>query len=250
MNPSSSVFCIFSIALKNTEPNIIVAGANDKAIYVYDIEANKRRHRLKDAHDDDVNSVNFDSMNEHVLYSASDDYMCKVWDLRIASSESANPVGCIGGHRGGITHVESKGDGMTILTNSKDQTIRVWDTRKMNNGVCNGNATVRTAFPVTRKPISSALYPRRMNTARRRGTVAGGNMWDYRWEEVSGASDRDRSSSENSGAGIGCCIAQFGGHRVLQTLMRAHYSPRRTTGTAKSTWKMRSLFLVTLFSCS
>ena len=31
----------------------------------------------------------------------------------------------------GLTHIDPKGDGVYLLSNSKDQTAKVWDVRKM-----------------------------------------------------------------------------------------------------------------------
>lgn len=39
-------------------------------------------------------------------------------------------VGVFAGHRDGITYVDGHGDDRYVLTNSKDQTIKIWDMRK------------------------------------------------------------------------------------------------------------------------
>lgn len=33
------------------------------------------------------------------------------------------------GHRGGITYIDSRGDSRYLITNSKDQSIKLWDMR-------------------------------------------------------------------------------------------------------------------------
>lgn len=35
------------------------------------------------------------------------------------------------GHTEGITHVSSKGDGRYVISNGKDQALRLWDLRRM-----------------------------------------------------------------------------------------------------------------------
>ena len=35
------------------------------------------------------------------------------------------------GHTEGLTYVDSKGDGRYVLSNGKDQTMKLWDLRKM-----------------------------------------------------------------------------------------------------------------------
>lgn len=45
------------------------------------------------------------------------------------AGDRARPVGVLPGHSEGITWVESKGDDRYILSNSKDQTAKLWDVR-------------------------------------------------------------------------------------------------------------------------
>ena len=82
------------------------------------------------AHDDDINSVAFADETSQVFFTGSDDMLCKVWDRR-----SASESGVLVGHLSGITHVSSKGDGRYLITNSKDQSIKLWDIRRMSNSV-------------------------------------------------------------------------------------------------------------------
>jgi len=41
------------------------------------------------------------------------------------------PSGVLVGHTEGITHVSSKGDGRYVISNGKDQALRLWDLRRM-----------------------------------------------------------------------------------------------------------------------
>jgi len=80
------------------------------------------------AHDDDVNSVCYvDKQDSNLVLTASDDGICKLWDTRTKSNEAA---GNFQGHICGIAHIESRGDNRYFLSNSKDQSIKVWDLRK------------------------------------------------------------------------------------------------------------------------
>ncbi len=54
----------------------------------------------------------------------------QVWDRR-ALGRGAKPAGVLVGHSEGLTHLDSKGDGRYLLSNSKDQTARLWDVRKV-----------------------------------------------------------------------------------------------------------------------
>ena len=41
------------------------------------------------------------------------------------------PAGVLVGHTEGVTHIDPKGDGVYIISNAKDQSIKLWDLRKM-----------------------------------------------------------------------------------------------------------------------
>lgn len=51
-------------------------------------------------------------------------------DRRFLGS-SNKPSGVLIGHTEGITNVSAKGDGRYLISNGKDQALRLWDLRKM-----------------------------------------------------------------------------------------------------------------------
>ncbi|KAF7307467.1 WD-REPEATS-REGION domain-containing protein [Mycena indigotica] len=107
----------------------IIAGGNGQ-IFVYDLLANRRAVKIE-AHTDDVNSCCWaDTASGNVLVSASDDSFLKVWDRRSLGA-SQTPSGVLMGHTEGITYVSAKGDGRYVISNGKDQKLRLWDLRKM-----------------------------------------------------------------------------------------------------------------------
>ena len=84
-------------------------------------------------------------------------FVCvQVWDRRMLSESDPHPVGILAGHMDGITYIDPRGDGRHLLTNSKDQTIKLWDVRAFSD------------------------HSAEMNT---RKAVANQN-WDYRWQRV------------------------------------------------------------------
>ncbi|KAJ9113030.1 hypothetical protein QFC22_006126 [Naganishia vaughanmartiniae] len=125
---SGGNFGIWSIRF-SADQREIVAGASSGQIMVYDVEARQRILNVY-GHDDDVNGVCFaDESSTNVLVSASDDGYLKVWDRR--SLASKEPSGVLCGHTEGITHCSPKGDGRYVISNGKDQALRLWDLRQM-----------------------------------------------------------------------------------------------------------------------
>ena len=41
------------------------------------------------------------------------------------------PEGSFVGHCEGVTHLDPKGDGRYFISNAKDQTVKLWDMRRM-----------------------------------------------------------------------------------------------------------------------
>ncbi|RUS17920.1 WD40-repeat-containing domain protein [Endogone sp. FLAS-F59071] len=173
----------------------IVAGAsvvspNDRSILVYDIEA---RQVVVSAggHADDVNAVCFADESSHVLLSGSDDSFIKVWDRR--SLHGDTPAGVLVGHTEGLTYVASKGDGRYCLSNGKDQSMKLWDLRKM--------ASSKDFQKIERIDLRKD--------------------WDYRNRSYPG----EAPSHPND-----CSVMTYRGHKVLRTLIRCHFSPQHSTG--------------------
>ena len=50
---------------------------------------------------------------------------------RRSLGSSNHPSGVLIGHTEGITNVSAKGDGRYVISNGKDQALRLWDLRKM-----------------------------------------------------------------------------------------------------------------------
>ncbi|KAI0142044.1 WD40-repeat-containing domain protein [Pestalotiopsis sp. NC0098] len=172
----------------------LVAGTNSNSIVVYDIESRQVLHSIE-GHEDHVNAVCFaDKSSPHILYSGSDDATIKVWDRR--SMGDGREAGAFVGHIEGLTYIDSKGDGRYILSNGKDQSMKMWDLKMM---------------------YTTAQF-REKNPTRHTGY----SNFDYRWEPYSD-NDWFPHPDDNS------VVTFRGGHKVLRTLIRCHFSPPGST---------------------
>ncbi|EEP75595.1 conserved hypothetical protein [Uncinocarpus reesii 1704] len=169
----------------------IAAGTSDRSVVVYDIESQQPVLRLQN-HEDDVNAVCFgDNSSPHILYSGSDDTTLKVWDRR--SMADGREAGVFLGHTEGLTFVDSKGDGRYVLSNGKDQLMKLWDLRKM----------------MTISKFDT-IDPSKYTTG-----------FDYRFMTFT---NEDYQPHPHD-----CSVVTYRGHSVLRTLIRCHFSPPEST---------------------
>lgn len=168
------------------------------------------------AHEYDVNSVVFADDSSDIIYSGGDDGLIKVWDRRTLSEYTPKPVGILAGHMDGITFIDSRGDGRHLISNSKDQSIKLWDVRVFSS---------ETAAEKSLKAVDD-------------------QNWDYRWQEV----PQKRKTIEIKSRNISeisidflvyaprtklegdTSIMTYRGHVVIKTLVRCRFSPAETTG--------------------
>ncbi|XP_014817772.1 PREDICTED: DDB1- and CUL4-associated factor 11, partial [Calidris pugnax] len=155
LRPEERRFAVFSLAV-GPDGREVVGGANDGCLYVYDREVQRRILRVE-AHEDDVNAVALgDGTGGQLLLSGGDDGVIRAWDRRCLGEGQPRPVGLLAGHRDGITFLHPRGDGRYLVSNSKDQTAKLWDLR-------------RPAGP-------GGLAAARRAVARQ--------SWDYRWQRA------------------------------------------------------------------
>ena len=97
------------------------------------------------------------------------------------------------GHNEGITSIDSKRDGRYVLSNSKDQSMKLWDLRKM---------STKDDYDGVRSSLRRSRF-------------------DYRYMDYDPA-DHKPNPRDTS-------LVTFRGHRVLKTLIRCHFSPPSST---------------------
>ncbi|KAJ1972104.1 hypothetical protein H4R35_004863 [Dimargaris xerosporica] len=173
----------------------LVAGTSHSHGILHDIEAQTNVIQTP-LHHDDVNAVRYADASNHVLLSGGDDAALRVWDLRSLRDDHSKPVGIFLGHTEGITHIDAKGDGRYCISNAKDQTIKLWDIRRMHSIAEVGDRD--PAFGLT-------------------------TQWDYRFHaypRIPGTRPHPKD----------CSVNTYTGHSVLRTLIRCYFSPMHTTG--------------------
>ncbi|CAM9803929.1 DDB1- and CUL4-associated factor 11 isoform X1 [Lampetra fluviatilis] len=194
LNPDERRFCVFSLTV-SLDSREVLGGANDGCLYVFDRERNQRTLKI-DAHEDDVNTVAFADASSQILFSGGDDALCKVWDRRTLREDSPQPVGVLAGHRDGVTFIDTKGDARYLISNSKDQSIKLWDVRRF---------SPKEGLEASRQAVTQ-------------------QNWDYRWQQVpKRALKKHKLPGDTS-------VMTYRGHGVLHTLIRCRFSPEFSTG--------------------
>lgn len=195
LRPERQKFGVFTVAYSNCGKQIL-AGANDGCLYAYDLVGNRRVLMVPVA-EHDVNAVGFLDETSNIFFSGTDNGIIKVWDRRCLNEDSPEPAGVLVGHYDGITYIDSRNDGRYIISNSKDQSIKLWDLR------------VFSPADAENKVKDHLSY---------------GN-WDYRWDEVPKRFYNPTKSLEGDTS-----VMTYRGHRVQKSLIRAKFSPAATTG--------------------
>lgn len=70
-----------------------------------------------------MNAVAFADSSSQLLFSGSDDALCKVWDRRTLREDRPQPVGQLAGHRDGITFIHSKVGVLLVFYHSSNEKL-------------------------------------------------------------------------------------------------------------------------------
>lgn len=189
----------FSACFSNDATELL-ASSNDGCIYVYDRTRDERSLRIVQDIRGDINAVRFlDPASNQVIVGGSDNGIIEVWDRRVlgANAKNRKSVATLFGHFDGVTYIDPQGDGRHFLTNSKDQSVKLWDVRKVGR---------RNQVKKTRKLLAQPT-------------------WNYQNDHIPPEYYGDKKALDGD-----CSVMTYRGHRVAKTLIRARFSPAETTG--------------------
>ena len=173
----------------------ILGGTKSASLLVYDLVANRMATCVNMTHTDEINSVCFaNRMHSNIIFSGSDDGLVKVWDRRALNNN--RPAGVFVGHHEGVANVASKGDGIYLASNAKDQLLKIWDIRQA----------------VEYGSLNYTSLPRRDPT------------FDYRYGAKYPKINKQEKHPDDYS------VLTFKGHSVYSTLIRCQFSPIETTG--------------------
>jgi DDB1- and CUL4-associated factor 11 len=198
LDESNMEYGVFSCKFSGNGKEVLV-GTRIQSLDIHDLEKKKIVFSANKAHNDDINNACFDSVASQVIYSGSDDSSIKIWDRRVGAICQNNvrkPQGVLIGHREGITNVCTKGDGFHLISNGKDQCMKLWDIRFL-------------------KSYEQYKHFREGHRYQME--------FDYRLGSYP-LKDYYKKLAED------CSLMTFRGHQVLGTLIRCYFSPMETTG--------------------
>ncbi|XP_069735147.1 DDB1- and CUL4-associated factor 11-like [Phaenicophaeus curvirostris] len=153
LRPPDRRFALFSLAV-GPGGQEVWGGANNGCVYVYDRGGQRRVLRVE-VHEADVNAVALADAGGQLVLSGGDDGLVRLWDRRSLGHRGHRPVCRLAGHRGGVTFIHRR-RGRHLVSNSKDQTAKLWNLRRPA-----GDGAVAAA----RRAVAT-------------------QSWDYRWEEA------------------------------------------------------------------
>lgn len=112
----------------------MVGSSSNSTIFVCDRSTRSLRTICTNRHlPINIHAISYISdKDSNLLVSGCNDGLIKLWDLRCYTSDCriSKPVSVFLGHLDGITYIDPRNDGKYILSNSCDQSIKLWDLRR------------------------------------------------------------------------------------------------------------------------
>jgi Prp8 binding protein len=106
-------------------PQLFATGSDDRSVKVWDVTTKEPVTSLEQGYP--VTAVAFQDRDQ--LFAGGIDNDIKLWDLRKRSV-----VMTLSGHNDTVTGLSLSADGSYLLSNSMDQTVRIWDIRPFVQG--------------------------------------------------------------------------------------------------------------------
>jgi len=107
--------------------NLVGSVGDDKSIRIWDvrkINPDRAVHCVENAHEDDVNSIAFNPVNEFLVATGSSDSNVALWDMR----NMKKPIRMFRGHTDQVYQVEWSPFNESILAScSNDRRVGIWD---------------------------------------------------------------------------------------------------------------------------
>uniref|UniRef100_D3TNE4 WD40 repeat-containing protein n=1 Tax=Glossina morsitans morsitans TaxID=37546 RepID=D3TNE4_GLOMM len=175
----------------------LVGGCDNSTIFICDRETSSvRALRTQHFSSVDINAISYVSdQDSNLVVSGCSNGFIKLWDLR-CNYRADKSASVFVGHLDGITYIDPRNDGHYLLSNARDQSIKIWDIRQPTPN-----------SQVQKNPTSPLIE------------------WDYRW----GQPPREYYNPKVVLDGD-VSIMTYRGHRVSKALLRAKFSPRLQTG--------------------
>ena len=118
---------VSDVAWSCHHPDVLASAGDDKKVIIWDKRQEEATHCI-DAHSHEVNSVDFNKLNEFLLATGSSDRTVAVWDCRNLSVKMAQ----MEYHKDCVYHVRwAPFSGTLLASGSSDRRICIWDISRL-----------------------------------------------------------------------------------------------------------------------
>jgi COMPASS component SWD3 len=136
----------------------LISGCVSSTIMGWDLEIGKPLWSIKNSHStnnkpkppqggnqselDTVNSLTFLNDSKNIFLSGARDGLMKIWDTRVLKT----PVNSIRAHNSKLNNIECASNDLIILTSGRDNNIRLWDFRRLEQNETHARMPVLKEF--------------------------------------------------------------------------------------------------------
>jgi len=135
----------------------LISGCVSSSIMGWDVEIGKPLWIIKNSHSsnnkpkptqgnqaelDTVNSLTFLNDSKNIFLSGARDGLMKIWDTRVLKT----PVNTIRAHNSKLNNIECASNDLVVLTAGRDNSIRLWDFRRLEQNESRARTPVLKEF--------------------------------------------------------------------------------------------------------